>query len=328
MLVFRVWGTLLLAVLTLARPAAAQEEAKAAAVAAFDDARRLLDKKQIAAACEKFSESQRLDPQLGTLLHLADCFEQNGQTASAWARFRDASEIAASRKDRRQALAEKRAAKLLPRLSKLLIEVDAGNPLDEIRIEQGNVVVGRALWGTPTPTDPGAYSLAVTAPGRKPWSTSVVVPEGGGTATVRVPVLEEMPKVERTENDQPQIPARPVAPKEKERSWLSRRWPVIPAAGVGLAGVAVGSVFGLKSKQQRDEADGECDGRACLTPHGVTLREQAKKDGNVSTIAFAVGGVGLATAGVLLLVLPRSNESASEVGFLLGPTGVECRGSF
>jgi hypothetical protein len=328
MLVFRVWGTLLLSVLILARPAAAQEEAKAAAVAAFDDARRLLDKKQIAAACEKFSESQRLDPQLGTLLHLANCLEQNGQTASAWARFRDASEIAAARKDRRQSLAEQRAAKLLPRLSKLLIEVDAGNELDELKIEQGNVVVGRALWGTATPTDPGTYSLEVTAPGRKPWSTSVVVPEDGGTATVRVPVLELLPKAERTENDQPRVPERALAPKAEERSWLSRRWPVIPAAAVGLAGVGVGTVFGLKSKQRRDEGDGDCDGRACTTDHGVTLREQAKKDGNVSTIAFAVGGVGLAAAGVLLLVLPGSGEPASEVALLLGPAGLECRGSF
>src|SRR5207244_3867733 len=117
--------------LALARPAIAQEENKAAAVSAFDEARRLIEKKQIADACQKFGESQRLDPQLGTLLHWADCLERNGQTASAWARFRDASEVAAARNDRRQNLANERAAKLLPRLSKLQIEVDHSNDLDQ-----------------------------------------------------------------------------------------------------------------------------------------------------------------------------------------------------
>src|SRR5690349_12341464 len=119
----RVSGLLVLIGLTFSVPALAQQEAKAAAVSAFDEARRLSEAGQVAEACLKFGESQRLDPQLGTLLHLADCLERNGQTASAWASFRDAAELAATRGDQRQALAEERAASLLPRLSKLQIEV-------------------------------------------------------------------------------------------------------------------------------------------------------------------------------------------------------------
>jgi len=37
-----------------------------------------------AEACEKFDSSHQLDPALGTMLRLADCYERTGKTASAY----------------------------------------------------------------------------------------------------------------------------------------------------------------------------------------------------------------------------------------------------
>ncbi|HEX5098164.1 MAG TPA: hypothetical protein VFV94_01635, partial [Polyangiaceae bacterium] len=75
------------------------QDARAAAVLAYDQAEALMAAGKVAEACPRYAESQKLDPQLGTLLHLADCLEKKGQTASAWAAFRDASEIAEQRGD-------------------------------------------------------------------------------------------------------------------------------------------------------------------------------------------------------------------------------------
>jgi serine/threonine-protein kinase len=338
---FRGWIWLGVLTLGLTRPAIAQEDSKAAAVSAFDEARRLIEKKQIADACQKFGESQRLDPQLGTLLHWADCLERNGQTASAWARFRDASEVAAARKDRRQSLADERAAKLLPHLSKLEIQVDQSNDLDQLSIQRDRVVVGRALWGTATPVDPGAHSLSATAPGRKPWTQKVVVPADGSTTILNVPELEPSPSAP-TSTSTPTGESRPPLTAEPgpaaDDGWVSRRWPVLVAAGVGVVGIGVGTAFGLKSKQNHDDAEEYCDGRECDDPRGVTLKQQAITDGNISTIVFAVGGLGLATAGVLLFALPSKSESgartgsakapASRAAIVLGPAAVGLRGTF
>jgi hypothetical protein len=313
----------------LARPALAEDSAKAAAVSAFDEARRLIEKKQIAEACAKFGESQRLDPQLGTLLHWADCLERNGQTASAWARFRDASELAATRNDRRQTLAEDRAAKLEPRLSRLRIEVDHKNELKGLQITRDGVVLGQALWDSASPVDPGTYSVEVSGQGRKPWTRSVVVPSDGSTVTVRVPVLEQDESSKALQASPGRTEAETTTPPvSSDSSWISGHWPVAVAAGVGLVGVGVGSVFGLRSKKFHDQAEDYCEGQRCTDQRGVDLKDDAIQAGTISTIAFAAGGAALATAGVLWIVAPRKVGSNLETAVLVGPGAISVRGAF
>src|SRR5437868_1261848 len=64
---------------------------KATSEALFSDGRKLMADKKYGEACPKFEASLKLDPGLGAMLNLADCYEKNGQTASAWAEFREAS---------------------------------------------------------------------------------------------------------------------------------------------------------------------------------------------------------------------------------------------
>jgi hypothetical protein len=85
----------------------------------------------------------------------------------------------------------------------------------------------------------------------------------------------------------------------------------IGALGVGVAGVAVGSVFGLSSKSKRDEADLYCAGSACTDPRGVELRGDALDAGNISTIAFIIGGIGVAAGTVLWITHPSEKPQAS-----------------
>jgi hypothetical protein len=323
-----------IAALTLvcALPARAQEGAKAAAVSAFDEARQLMEAGQVADACLKFGESQRLDPQLGTLLHLADCLEKNGQTASAWASFRDAAELAGTRGDARQALAEERATSLLPRLSKLQIEVDPSNDLKVLHVERGNVVVGRALWGAPIPTDPGPHTVKASSPGRQPWTGTVVVKADGSTASIKIPLLQEQVP---TSPEASAAPAQttgqsagesPVAPR---RNLLAERWPALVAGGVGLIGIGIGAGFGIKSMSNGNDAEEFCDGKNCTDPRGVELKKDAISAGNISTVAFIAGGVALAAGGVLWFTLPFGKRSqADQTGLLLGPGRVGVRGSF
>jgi len=165
---------------------------EAAARALFAEGRKLVDEGNYVGACPKFEESLRLDPGTGTSFNLADCFEHIGRTASAWARFLDVA--AASKADGqvdRERVARMRAEKLEPLLARLVIEVKS--PIQGLVVERDGVLIGEASWGVPMPVDPGERVLRATAPGRKPWSGSALVPEGPVTIVTSIPALETLP---------------------------------------------------------------------------------------------------------------------------------------
>jgi hypothetical protein len=320
-LTLRICRASVAAIALFASSAHAEDGSKAASVLAYDEAERLMGEGKIADACLKYAESQRLDPQLGTLLHLADCLEKNGQTASAWASFREAVEVAEKRNDPRREAAEQRITALVPRLSKLQIEAPAGMDPGSLQIKRDNVVVGKALWGAPVPTDPGPHTITASAPGLRPWTGSVIVKADGSTTVVKVPELEsEVPKspetsaiptAEPTTTPRPEPKPNPTQHADQPSTPGPRRWPAFVAGGVGLVGVGVGTVFGLSSKSKRDEAEQFCDGNACTDQRGVDLKDEAITAGNVSTVAFIVGGVGLAAGAVLWITAPSPAPATS-----------------
>ena len=83
----RMW-TLLLFSWTISARAVAETSDTAMAEALFQAGRACLERDRVEEACAKFSESQRLEPKLGTLLNLATCHEKLGKTASATDRCR------------------------------------------------------------------------------------------------------------------------------------------------------------------------------------------------------------------------------------------------
>ena len=75
--------------------ARADDGARAAAQAAFEEGRRLADAGDYAGAAERFEQSERLDPALGTVLNLANCYEHARRLASAWRAFHRGAEAGA-----------------------------------------------------------------------------------------------------------------------------------------------------------------------------------------------------------------------------------------
>src|SRR5215471_16250376 len=115
-----------IAVVSLLAPGAARADSSRAseAEALFEQARTLAAEGKWAEACPKFAASEEADPGAGTLLNLANCYEQNRQTASAWATFKEAASMAKQqgRADWEE-LARTRATALEPKLSKIVIVV-------------------------------------------------------------------------------------------------------------------------------------------------------------------------------------------------------------
>lgn len=301
----------------------------AAAQALFDQARKLMAQGQYRAACPKLEESQRLDPGSGTLINLADCYDHEGKTATSWSTFLEAA--AASHRvgnSAREQAARARAAQLEPKLSKLVIDVAAGSRVPGLTVTRDGEKIDSPMWGTPVPIDPGTHKIVAKAPGHASWRYLVAVQSGPTTQTVHIPLLA--PAAAGPPGALPQ--ASPAGAGASDRgqqkpgsSFGPERALALVAGGVGIAGVAVGTVFGLRSKSKHDEAAQHCDGSLCRDQAGVDLKSEARSAGNVSTVAFIVGGVGLAGAAVLWLTA-GSGSAHTQVG--LGPRGVAVRGEW
>lgn len=307
------WGVAALALaLTATRPARAEPPAPSAedvtrAERLFKEAKDLIDAKRVAEACPKLQESQRLDPRLGTLLHLAACHQVQGRSVAAWLEFNDAAALAARQKQPdREALARARAAELERSLPRVVIELPQGTAPGNVRVRLDGDVLVPGVVGAPLPLDAGRHIVEVSAPTKRTWAKTFDVGPDRTTSTLTVPKLE--PEADASAAPLAAGPA-PVAapPPTKSGSGDGLRTVGLVVAGAGLVGLGVGTVFGLRAASQRDDADRSCAGRFC-TDAGLAEHDRARTSALVSTIAFGVGAAATAT-GVTLLLWPTSATS-------------------
>jgi len=281
---------------TFAETAAAQTPSsnEAAAEALFAEGRSLVAAGNVREGCEKLEASQRLDPGTGTLIHLADCYEKLGRTATAWARFREAASRAS--RDARsdwENIARTRAAELESKLARLRVDAPAG-----VTVRRDGDEIPAAALGTPLPIDPGEHELTATAPGKKTWTARIVVAPSGNEA-VTVPALasdgDRTSSASATSNDGASL---------RTVGWV--------ASGVGVAGLALGAVTGLMATSLNQSSKDVCPNDGVCADEGARSdNEAARRAATFSTIGFVAGAVLLAGGITLVLVAPSSASSGA-----------------
>lgn len=293
--------TALTAIALAPATARAQASANDAAVAEvlFDEGKKLMAEGRLAEACPKLAESNRLDTGIGTLLFLGDCYEKNGQVASAWATFREAASLAQKGADAREKLARDRAGALEPALPHLTIAVPAASRVQGLVITRDGLDVGAVQWDIALPMDPGRHVLRATAPGRAPWQTTVDVARAT-PARVDVPLLPPAPSTPPA--------SREPSGREAPRAGGTQRLIGLGLVGVGAVGLGVGTYFGLAAKSRADDSAAHCAGSACDST-GLELRDGARSRADVATVAFVAGGATLVVGAVVWLLAPSSKAA-------------------
>lgn len=306
---------------------------QAAAQVLFDQGMQLMDQRKFTDACPKFAESQRLDPGIGTQFNLADCYENVGKTASAWASFLEVagSAMGANQLERAK-VARARAVALEPRLTRLLIEVDPGARIQGLEVKRDGALVGGPLWGTPVPIDPGEHVVEASAPGKVSWRDTAEVRGEGALVTVRVPVLSNAPKAASAmARPAPLLPVRlrPIESPDGPRPWQRPLGLIV--AGVGVVGLGLGTAFGLIASARHDDSLELCrenDKNLCSSA-GVDLRDEALTAAGVSTAAFILGGAALVGGGILFFTAPSSSARGNAALWITaGPSGAAVSGGF
>jgi len=286
-------------------PAWAQDAQSQAAEALFRQAKALMTKGEFAEACEKFSASHELDPGVGTLLYLGDCYERAGRFASALDTFRQARVLAQARGDRerdRDHLASVRSAALEPRVPKLEIRVGAEQPAD-LQITLNGAPVDRGELNRALPRDSGSYELRFSAPGYEAYTTRIELRNGQGRpAVVSAPRL-----VSVVVAGAPSEPER-AAPAEAGGTQRIVAW-VLGGTGIAL-GIGAG-VLAVLAAGKNDDSKADCDPidpNRC-NPRGVSAREDAQSLATAATVTGLLGGLSLAGGVVLYVSAPSTSET-------------------
>lgn len=315
----------------LAAPAArAQESTVALAEALFQQGRSLMAEGELDKACAAFARSYELDRSVGAVLNLAVCNEKRGRTATAWAQFATTRALAQRNGQReRAAFADERAKALEARLA--TVTILASEPPTQLVVSVDGERVDSAALGVALPLDPGRHEIEIGAPGKKPWTTSLDVPDSKVSLTLEVPELDDDgagstpapsgPSPELLGPDRPP----PSAAHADASGDLDTLGLALAIGGFSLAGAGIvaGAITGGLSLTQTSDLKATCVADLC-EPAQRDAIDEATTLANVSNVAFAIAGAG-AVAGIVGLLLP---EGDAMVDVALGPGGVLVRGTF
>ncbi len=295
---------------------AATETAKSdAAEALFEQARDLVASGKLAEACEKFAASNALEPGVGTLLYLGDCYERTDRFASAITTFREAGRLARERQDTERAhVAEVRSAALQPRAPKLEVRVAKKSEVPGLQVTLNGTPMPQEGWNVAHFEDAGAYEVRVAAPGYEPFSSRIELRNGEADLTVvKIPRL-----VETAAASEAGAAASAAVSIEDDASLVSQETLglIVGGAGVLLAGTTgLLAAFANSSNQDSYDFCDEGDRNLCR-PEGVRLREEAQDFAMVATITGIAATAAVAGGVVLYLTAPGLETGTPEAAVL------------
>jgi len=226
--------------------------------------------------------------------------------------------------------ARARAPEIAMRIPSVRFNVTGPQPGAELAVSVDGQALPSASASLPRKVNPGHHRVAVSSPGFAEQTKEIDVEEGKETAVSfalvpgpggAMPVAAPAPAAEGP------APGAPTADTGKtEKSSLA--YVGLGIGALGVAGVVVGTIFGLKASSKWSDAKALCNPYPthCGTD-GSSLGKDAQGAATVSTVGFIVGAVGIATGAVLWFAAPEK-KTESGVAFGVGPTSVTIKGAF
>lgn len=301
-------------------PSAPPTETPSTADALHRAGREALDAGRVHEACGLLERSQMLEPTLPKAAFVAVCHERQGRTALAW---REYIEVADSARraglPEREAKARELAERLAPTLLRLRVLEAVATPGRTVTIDGAPPPSAHADGSIPL--DAGTHRIAVEAPGHRPWALDFTLDAAHPIVDVAIPQLErpaEILPMRRHLHPPPD-----AAPADRTPLHVA----AIATGALGVAGIIVGSVSGLAAFDLMDESDVRC--RQGCDQAGVDAADDARAASVLSTAAFVVGGLGVASSATLLVVATRSpSNGPPKLAVGIAPGAVAARGAW
>jgi hypothetical protein len=309
----------LLVVSTFARSALAQSDSDRATARRIANAGvEAYQQQDYRLAAEKLEKAFEILKAPSVALWLARALSQQGQLVAAAERFAEAGRLPIDRGNASVQLAAQHDAAaelevLTPQIPLLTIQVPGVNA-SELALSLDGHALSSAVVGEQQPVDPGKHHIEVRR-GEQLASADVQLARGETKvatlgfvepSSLAAPASSEHP----TSTSAAHAPATPAASNSvtpADTGEVSRHALGLAVAGVGVAGLAMGGVFGYLALQAKHEQTDKCpSSSACLDrPGASSAHESAVAKGTISTIAFVAGAL-TTTVGIVLVATDKS----------------------
>jgi hypothetical protein len=207
----------------------------------------------------------------------------------------------------------------------LAVKDRAGRDLSEVRVTADGETVAEHLDGSALSIDPGPHEFTFTAAGAPPLTETIILHEGEKdrreTLTLAIGTAPA-PATPVSSGTSPQGPegSTPQGVGKAQRALG------LVTGGIGVAGLAVGGVFGALASSSWKTAQRECPDHTGCSAQAINDRSHAVTDATVSTVGFIAGGVLLAGGLTLYFTAPRADSP--RVGLEARPGGFAVSGEF
>lgn len=194
----------------------------------------------------------------------------------------------------------------------------AGNDLRDVKVSLDGAPLVSSLDGRPIALDPGSHTLRFEQVGQPPVDKTLVVREGEKDRHESV-VIGPPPAPTPAPVAPPAAPETPPSPSW----WTTQRTLGVLGAGLGVAGLAVGGVFGAFALSDKNQEQSNCSTSACPNqPQAKADYDTGNQNATISTIGFIAGGALLAAGAVLFFTArdPASPVASGSGSLYLAPS--------
>ncbi|WP_394822202.1 hypothetical protein [Pendulispora albinea] len=326
------------------------------AEALFRAAKQAVQAGDYKTACEKFEQSQQLEPAPGTLLNLADCEEHLGRLGLASQHFRLAA-LHFRAGDSRITYAKQRATAAESRMPRLAIRIAMSSSstssgrgqADKTTVLRDGVELDPAALGQPLRVDPGEHVVIARTAGMSdatytitlsPGETKELLLQPSDTpARAAAPAVSSSSSFSSSSSEAATREPKPVPPSASASASIDLRaenrasgTPVRTAEaqagpsrtlgwialGVGGAGIAVGTIFGLRALSEKSTIDSHCN--AMCDREGYDAQSSYKDATVLSTLGFgaALAGIGVGTYFLVARPFDKRVTVTTQTGHGLG----------
>lgn len=272
---------------------------KAEAKAALEKGRAAASAGQFKEAVKHFKSSDEADPNPQTRLELAKALVGDNKLVDASNVLNDLLAATPPVPWSVKNPAQKLRTEIEPRIPWVQIKITGPDPaLTSISIDLKDVDRAKVDVDSEIPFNPGEHVIGAEADGYEPAEKTIKLAEG-------VHEVVELTLVKKGSAGPGSGDSAPPTTGSSGGGLTSAPLfiPMAASFGVGVVGLGVGGVFGFMAISKANEVKDTCDGSSCPnSSRNKTAKEDSLLYGNISTISFIAGGVGVA-AGVALLVL-------------------------